>query len=79
MTNNYKDILMSAKQGQWNEAHQLVQTQAGPIAYLIHGYLHRVEGEQHNAQYWYNRANKTMPDNTLEEEWDRLYALSDAD
>ena len=77
MTNNYKNILMSAKQGKWDEAHQLVQTQSDPIAYLIHGYLHRVEGDQNNAQYWYNRANETMPDNTLEGEWDRLYALTE--
>jgi hypothetical protein len=28
-----------------------------------------------NAEYWYKRAEVTIPDNTLEQEWQRLYAL----
>jgi len=28
-----------------------------------------------NAQYWYNRANETMPANSLEQELERLNAL----
>ena len=76
MTLNYTDVLNTAKQGNWNEAHQKIQSYSDPIACLIHGYLHRVEGDLANAQYWYTRANKDMPDNTLEEEWERLYALA---
>ncbi len=49
------------------------------MACLIHGYLHRVEGDLGNAQYWYRRANKFMPDNSLEEEWNRLYSLVESD
>lgn len=79
MPNNYQDILNTAKQGKWDTAHQLVQTQSGQIACLIHGYLHRVEGDLSNAQYWYNRASQIMPDNTLEEEWSRLYSLADSE
>jgi hypothetical protein len=45
------------------------------MACLIHGYLHRVEGDPGNAEYWYKRAEVTIPDNTLEQEWQRLYAL----
>ena len=64
-----------ASEGKWDEAHELVQPYSDKISCLIHGYLHRVEGDLGNARYWYNRANAKMPDNTLEEEWKRLYEL----
>ena len=77
MTINYVDVLNTVKQGNWDEAHQQIQAHTDPIACLIHGYLHRVEGDLSNAQYWYTRANKNMPNNTLQEEWDRLYILAE--
>lgn len=75
MPTNYTEILNIAKSGQWNQAHQLIQSDSDVLACLIHGYLHRVEGDQANAQYWYGRANQILPDNTLKEEWSRLYTL----
>ena len=38
----------------------------------IHAYLHRKEGDQFNAQYWYTRANRPLPTSTLEEEWSKI-------
>jgi hypothetical protein len=38
--------------------------------------LHREEGDPGNAGYWYRRAGVAMPDNTLEEELERLYGLA---
>ena len=76
MTLIYTEILNIEKEGNWNLAHQRVQSFSDPMAYLIHGYLHRVEGDLGNAQYWYRRANEAMPDNTLVEEWNRLYLLA---
>ena len=35
--------------------------------------MHRVEGDLSNAAYWYRRGNANLPDNTLDEEWERLY------
>lgn len=64
-----------ARQEKWDEAHRLVQSFSDRESCLIHGYLHRVEGDLGNARYWYNRANEKMPDNTLEEEFKRLYQL----
>ena len=72
---NYTDVLNTAKQGNWGQAHKQIQPYSDTMACLIHGYLHRVEGDLSNAQYWYDRANAIMPDNTLQEEWDRLHAL----
>ncbi len=76
MALNYIEVLNKAKDGYWDEAHQLVQTYSDPLACQIHGYLHRVEGDLGNAEYWYTRANESLPDNNLDEEWYRLYSLA---
>ena len=55
--------------GDWSKAHAIAQDISGPMGAHIHAYLHRTEGDQWNAQYWYDRAGKTMPGVTLEEEW----------
>ena len=71
----YLEILDLAKQGEWHKAHELVQPHYEKTACLIHAYLHRVEGDTDNARYWYHQAHETMPDNTLDEEFERLYSL----
>ena len=35
----------------------------------VHAYLHRVEGDESNAGYWYGRAEKPHCQTSLEEEW----------
>jgi len=66
-----------AREGSWDEAHKLVQQYSDKLACLIHAYLHRVEGDIGNAQYWYDRADEDMPKNTLGEELNRLYEMAD--
>ncbi len=66
-----------AKSGDWNQSHTLIQDYTDTYACLIHGYLHRVEGDLGNARYWYNRAGEPMLNNTLEEEWERLFCWVD--
>lgn len=75
MSGDYTNALELARDGEWDQAHEIVQAHGDKLACLIHGYLHRVEGDLGNAGYWYGRASESMPDNTLEEEWERLYAL----
>ena len=58
--------------GDWDKAHAVAQDINGPDGVHIHAYLHRKEGDQWNAQYWYNRAGRTMPDVSLEQEWAQL-------
>ena len=41
-----------AREGQWDQAHRLIQPLSDKQACLIHGYLHRVEGDLGNARYW---------------------------
>ncbi len=38
----------------------------------IHAYLHRKEGDEWNAGYWYRRAGKPFPKTTLEQELKEL-------
>jgi len=58
--------------GNWNRAHELVQETGGYTADWIHAYLHRKEGDNSNAAYWYRRVKKIMPQKSLEEEWNEL-------
>lgn len=62
--------------GDWDGAHQLIQEHNDELACLIHGYLHRKEGDLSNASYWYSRVGQDVPDNSLEDEFVRLYNLS---
>jgi hypothetical protein len=43
--------------GNWSGAHAIVQgKEADPTACWIHAVLHKLEGDQSNARYWYRRA-----------------------
>lgn len=75
MTGEHRKALDLARDGHWDEAHQLIQARSDELACLIHAYLHREEGDLGNAGYWYRRAGVDIPDNTLEEELARLYRL----
>lgn len=75
MTIDHCKALDFARNGKWDEAHRIVQSSSDRRACLIHAYLHRVEGDFSNARYWYGRANEEMPDNTLEDEFSRLFDL----
>lgn len=63
--------LWLARAGQWDAAHDLCQDLPGMAGSWIHAYLHREEGDDSNAAYWYSRAGKRMPASslTLAEEW----------
>ena len=58
--------------GQWARAHQIVQDIENKDAAWIHAYLHRKEGDEGNAGFWYRKAGKTHCKMTLEKEWETL-------
>ena len=64
--------LWYAGKGDWDKAHAIAQDVPGRDGSWVHAYLHRVEGDQGNAGYWYTRAGKTMPAVSLEEEWEAI-------
>jgi len=55
--------------GKWEAAHQAIQDDEGLEAAWVHAYLHRKEGDDSNAQYWYARASRDFFEGPLEEEW----------
>ncbi len=58
--------------GLWEKAHDQVDQLPGKSAARVHAYLHRKEGDQWNADYWYRKAGENRPNANLEEEWEEL-------
>lgn len=56
----------------WEQAHNIAQDISSAEGSWIHAYLHRKEGDQGNAAYWYSRAGKPVPRLTLEQEWEQI-------
>ena len=54
--------------GNWNNSHNIAQDIQSSLGNWIHAYLHRKEGDEWNAGYWYQRANKKFPEESLEDE-----------
>lgn len=71
--NIYIRALEAEQQGDWNRAHELVQDMVTAEAAAVHAYLHRVEGDDGNAEYWYNRAVRPVCTMSLSKEWETLY------
>ena len=59
-------------QGDWNRAHNIAQEIHTKEGAWIHAYLHRKEGDDANAAYWYSRANRNVPSYPLEQEWEEI-------
>jgi hypothetical protein len=55
--------------GDWQRAHERAQEHEGPDASWVHAYLHRKEGDQENAAYWYRRAGKPICQGPFDAEW----------
>ena len=68
------EALWHAARGDWQQAHELVQSAADGDGAWVHAYLHRTEGDLSNALYWYKRAGMRRPRSsfTLQEEWNSI-------
>ena len=58
--------------GDWNKAHECAQARDDDAGMSVHAYLHRKEGDQDNAGYWYRRIRKPPATVSLDEEWAEL-------
>ena len=65
-------VLWHDGKGLWGKAHDIAQDMEGRNGAILHAYLHRREGDNWNAQYWYTKAGEDMPKVSLKEEWDAL-------
>ena len=62
-----KALWFDAK-GDWEASHTIAQDMHSELGSLIHAYLHRKEGDEFNAGYWYKRAHKPFPKISLDTE-----------
>ncbi len=58
--------------GDWNRAHDCLQGQEDRDSAWVHAYLHRKEGDDGNAAYWYRRASQPVSTDTLDQEWESI-------
>ena len=60
--------------GDWRRAHQAAQQDEGQEGSWVHAFLHRKEGDQANAAYWYRSAGRPVCRKSLESEWLQIAA-----
>lgn len=58
--------------GDWEAAHGIAQEIHDRSGSWVHAYLHRKEGDEGNAGYWYRRAGKPPASGPLDAEWNTL-------
>jgi len=68
----YLEALWYEKRGNWKRGHEIVQEIDDRSAAWVHAYLHRREGDQDNAAYWYRHADLSFPSISLDEEWQEI-------
>jgi hypothetical protein len=56
----------------WARAHALVDELETRDGMAVHAYLHRKEGSESNADYWYRRSGRDFHRPSLEAEWTAL-------
>ncbi len=57
---------------EWDEAHALAQEAGGSDGAWVHAYLHRKEGDEGNADYWYRLAGHPVAQGALPAEWEQI-------
>ena len=74
-TNPARAALWHAAHNDWTSAHDAAQSdETGSEAAWVHAHLHRIEGDEENARYWYDRAGKPPATGPLDTEWDEIAA-----
>tara|TARA_R110002050_G_scaffold16019_1_gene48903 strand:+ start:30706 stop:31002 length:297 start_codon:yes stop_codon:yes gene_type:complete len=58
--------------GDWEASHNIAQDLHTQLGSLIHAYLHRKEGDELNAGYWYRQSNSSFPKISLEDELQKI-------
>jgi hypothetical protein len=60
------------RHGDWHGAHELAQANGDKNSAWVHAYLHRKEGDETNAGYWYRLAGRAASRSPLDEEWTQI-------
>src|SRR3546814_17957780 len=61
--------LWHAAREEWEAAHHIAQDVDSADGAWVHAYLHRVEGDEDNAGYWYRSAGTPHCERSLQSEW----------
>lgn len=72
LDNTLLKAMWMAAHDDWEGAHNIAQDIETTDGSRIHGYLHWVEGDLPNADYWYRQAGMTRPNISLEGEWHNI-------
>lgn len=64
--------LWVAGRGDWDQAHEIAQLEDSLDGAWVHAYLHRVEGDTSNANYWYRQARRPLQTGDLRAEWETI-------
>lgn len=68
--------LWQIKAGHWEAAHNIAQEIETPLGSWLHALLHLIEGDQGNANYWYQRAGQQRRQPAeIDAEWERIAAF----
>lgn len=71
--NELLHALLFTARDNWHAAHKIAQKREGQLNYdRIHALLHRIEGDEWNAKYWYRRINQPYERLSIEDEWNEL-------
>jgi LPS sulfotransferase NodH len=66
---NIVHTLLLAQENKWEAAHEIAQSHEGHADFdRIHALLHRIEGDEWNAKYWYKRSGIPYPYITIDDE-----------
>lgn len=60
------------KNNHWQKSHDIVENSNSEDAAWIHGLLHKQEGDEWNAGYWYSKAGINSPKVSLEVELEMI-------
>ena len=63
------EALWHERRGDWGRAHEIAQNITTSAGAWVHAYLHRREGDESNAAYWYRQAGKLITRSSLDDEW----------
>jgi hypothetical protein len=58
-----KEATQLALDGEWDASHKIVQEFSDHYANWIHAVLHKIEGDEWNSKYWYQRTNGEQYEN----------------
>ena len=69
---NPEFAMCHAMNDDWNSAHSIAQSIKNELGFWIHAYLHRIDGNLENANYWYRYANRPPSQNALKNEAEEI-------